>query len=497
MVDKLTIAQAESVALDLLLPMASRHGFIAGATGTGKTVTLQRLAEQFSLAGVPVFMADIKGDLSGLGQAGGGNAKVELRAKELGILPIEYVGFPVVFWDVYGKKGHPLRATITDMGPLLLSRVLDLNDTQAGVLTALFKAADNHGWLLLDLKDLRAMLQYASLNSQQLAIEYGNISAATLGAIQRKLLQLEHEGGEYLFGEPMLNLTDLMQIDTAGRGVINILSAEVLHQNPRLYATLLLWLLSELYENLAEAGDLDKPKLVFFFDEAHLLFNDAPKALLDKIEQVARLIRSKAVGIYFVSQNPLDIPDIVLGQLGNRIQHALRAFTPRDQKLVKAAAQTFRSNPRVNVEEAITELGVGEALVSFLDEKGRPQPVEIGKILPPRSRIGAISDQERQEIIHDSAFYGYYEEMVDRESAYEILKKQVEMKVGEESGAGIDREFDWREIFSNKTDTRRSRRQPQGLIETVAKSAARTVGTELGRQILRGVLGSILGKSRR
>lgn len=499
MSDRLIIAQAESSTFGLLLSMANRHGLIAGATGTGKTVTLQTLAEQFSQAGVPVFIPDIKGDLSGLSQAGGGNAKVEARAKELSIAPINYADNPIVYWDVFGKKGHPLRVTISDMGPLLFSRILNLNDTQTGVLTAVFKVADDLGWLLLDLKDLRAMLQYVSLNAQNLTAEYGHISMATVGAIQRGLLQLEHEGGEYLFGEPMLNLADLMQMDANGRGVINILAADALHHTPRLYATLLLWLLSELYENLAEVGDLGKPKLVFFFDEAHLLFNNTPKVLLDKIEQVVRLIRSKAVGIYFVSQNPLDIPDIVLGQLGNRIQHALRAFTPRDQKAVKSAAQTFRPNPKVNVEAAITELGVGEALISFLDEKGRPHPVEKGKIFPPRSRVGPVTDRERQDIIHSSPFYGYYEETIDRESAYEILKEQFESKMGKgmPSESENNREFDWRDTLGRNTSTQQPRRQSQGIIETMAKSVARTVGSEIGRQILRGVLGSILGKRRR
>ncbi|SDY38441.1 helicase HerA-like domain-containing protein [Nitrosomonas sp. Nm33] len=497
MSNRLIIAQSRRSTLDFLLPMANRHGLIAGATGTGKTVTLQVLAEQFSRAGIPVFMADIKGDLSGLSQAGGGNVKVEARAKELGLASIEYAGNPVIYWDVFGRKGHSFRATISDLGPMLLARILNLNDTQTGVLTAVFKVADDQGWLLLDLKDLRAMLQYASQNAQKLATEYGNISAASVGAIQRGLLQLEHEGGEHLFGEPMLRFVDLLQIDANGRGVISILSAETLHNTPRLYATLLLWLLSELYENLPEVGDLDKPKLVFFFDEAHLLFNNAPKVLLNKIEQVVRLIRSKAVGIYFVSQNPLDIPDVVLGQLGNRIQHALRAFTPKDQKAVKSAAQTFRPNPHIDVEAAITELAVGEALISFLDEKGRPSPVEIGKIFPPMSRIGPVMDQERQKIIRNSGLFGYYEEAIDRESAYEILKEQVEKKAGKEMQPESDRGFDWHDLLGKKVATKRSGHQPEGIIEAMARSAARTVGTEIGRQIMRGVLGSILGKNRR
>ncbi|SDW56414.1 helicase HerA-like domain-containing protein [Nitrosomonas communis] len=497
MSDRLIIAQSRRSTLDLLLPMANRHGLIAGATGTGKTVTLQVLAEQFSRVGIPVFMADIKGDLSGLSQPGGGNIKVEARAKELDLASIEYADNPVIYWDVFGQKGHPLRATISDVGPVLLARILNLNDTQTGVLTAVFKVADDQGWLLLDLKDLRAMLQYASQNAQKLAAQYGNISAASVGAIQRGLLQLEHEGGEHLFGEPMLNFADLLQTNADGRGVISILSAETLHNTPRLYATLLLWLLSELYENLPEVGDLDKPKLVFFFDEAHLLFNDAPRVLLNKIEQVVRLIRSKAVGIYFVSQNPLDIPDVILGQLGNRVQHALRAFTPKDQKAVKSAAQTFRPNPHIDVEAAITELAVGDALISFLDEKGRPQPVEIGKIFPPMSRLGPVTDLERQKIIRKSGIFGYYEEIIDRESAYEILKDQVEKKTGKEMQPEGDPGFDWRDILGKKEVSKRSGRQPQGIIESMARSAARTVGTEIGRQIMRGILGSILGKTRR
>ena len=373
--------------------------------------------------------------------------------------------------------------------------MLNLNDTQTGVLTTTFKVADDNGWLLLDLKDLRTILQYVSENSQQLISTYGNFSAASIGAIQRALLQLAHEGGELLFGEPMLNFTDLIQTDPEGRGVINILSAENLHNSPRVYATLLLWLLSELYENLPEVGDIDKPKLVFFFDEAHLLFNDAPKVLLEKIEQVVRLIRSKAIGIYFVSQNPLDIPDMVLGQLGNRVQHALRAFTPRDQKAVKAAAQTFRANPNIAIESAITELGVGEALISMLDEKGRPNPVEIGKVLPPTSRVGPATESEVNQIIKSSALYGYYENAIDRESVYEILKvrnSNVAHDNTEETHG-----FDWRSILGDESKAKSSTRKTQGILETAAKSMARTVGNEIGRQILRGVLGSILGKSRR
>jgi uncharacterized protein len=494
MTEPLLIAKSGKIELCLLPRMANRHGLIAGATGTGKTITLQTLAEQFSSIGVPVFMADVKGDLSGMSRTGGGNARVDARVKELKLTDFAPAACPVVFWDVLGQKGHPLRATVSDMGPLLLSRMLNLNDVQAGVLSAVFKIADDNGWLLLDLKDLRAMLQHASENASELGAEYGNISAASVGAIQRGLLQLEQEGGENLFGEPMLDFSDLMQTD-GGRGVINILAAETLYNSPRVYATLLLWLLSEMFENLPEAGDLDKPKLVFFFDEAHLLFNDAPAALMQKIEQVVRLIRSKGVGVYFVSQNPLDIPDVVLGQLGNRVQHALRAFTPRDQKAVKSAAETFRPNPRVDVEAAITELGVGEALVSFLDEKGTPAPVERALIRPPCSRIGPVSDGERQESIRNSVLYGHYEKQVDRESAYEILKGRAAQSA-EQAPAEQDRGFDWGGMLGGETGPRGGRGR-QGLLETAAKSAVRTIGSELGRQIIRGVLGSILGGGRR
>ena len=493
MTESLLIAKSKNP-LYLLPRMANRHGLIAGATGTGKTVTLQALAEQFSRIGVPVFMADVKGDLSGMSQAGGGNAKVEARVAELGLDGFAYGEMPVVFWDVFGKKGHPVRATVSDMGPLLLSRMLNLNETQAGVLTAVFKIADDNGMLLLDLKDLRAILQHAAENASQFTTEYGNISTASVGAIQRGLLQLEHEGGDQLFGEPMLNLDDLMQTDEKGRGVINILAADTLYNSPRAYATLLLWLLSELFENLPEVGDLDQPKLVFFFDEAHLLFNDAPSALLSKIEQVVRLIRSKGVGVYFVSQNPLDIPDVVLGQLGNRVQHALRAFTPRDQKAVKSAAETFRPNPEVDVEAAITELGVGEALVSLLDEKGRPNPVERAFICPPGSRLGPATEDERQQTIRSSLLYGHYEKQVDRESAYEILKSRAAESAAE-APAEEDKGFNWGELLGGSTGPRGGRRE--GVIEAATKNAARAIGSELGRQIIRGVLGSLLGGAKR
>ena len=407
MTEPILIAKNNNISSFILPKMANRHGLIAGATGTGKTVTLQTLAEGFSRIGVPVFMADVKGDLSGISQQGGGNAKVEARVQQLELSDFSYAKCPVTLWDVFGEKGHPVRTTIAEMGPLLLTRLLNLNEVQGGVLNAIFKIADDKGWLLLDLKDLRAMMQYVSENAAEYQAQYGNISPASAGAVQRALLQLETEGADRLFGEPALNLEDLMQTDANGHGVINILASDKLFNSPRIYATLLLWLLSELFEKLPEAGDLDKPKLVFFFDEAHLLFNDAPDALLDKIEQVVRLIRSKGVGVYFVSQNPLDIPDVVLGQLGNRVQHALRAFTPRDQKAVKAAATTFRANAKVDVEKIITELGVGEALVSFLDEKGIPTPVERAFICPPGSRVGPATDAERSATIRSSVLSGY------------------------------------------------------------------------------------------
>ena len=421
MVSPLLVARHEGTELALLPALANRHGLITGATGTGKTITLQLLAERFSAIGVPVFMADVKGDLSGLAAAGSLTPKLQERLDALGVKDHVPAGCPVVYWDVFGEQGHPVRATISDMGPVLLARLLNLNDTQSGVLQLVFRIADDNGLLLLDLKDLRAMVQHVGENAKNFTTEYGNVSAASIGAIQRGLLNLGEHGGDLFFGEPMLDIGDLMQTDD-GRGVVNILAGDKLMASPRLYSTFLLWLLAELFEQLPEVGDVDKPKLVFFFDEAHLLFNEAPAALLEKIEQVVRLIRSKGVGVYFVSQNPLDIPDTVLGQLGNRVQHALRAFTPRDQKAVKAAAQTLRANPKFNAEEAITELGVGEALVSFLDEKGRPNVVERAFILPPASRIGPQSAEERLAVIKASAIYGHYENAVDRESAYEKLK---------------------------------------------------------------------------
>jgi DNA helicase HerA-like ATPase len=492
MSEPILIAKNNEISSFILPKMANRHGLIAGATGTGKTVTLQTLAEGFSNLGVPVFMADVKGDLSGMSQSGGGNAKVEARVQQLALTEFSYKKSPVVFWDVFGVKGHPVRTTIAEMGPLLLARLLNLNEVQGGVLNSVFKIADDKGWLLLDLKDLRAMMQHAAENAAEYQTQYGNISAASVGAVQRGLLELETQGADQFFGEPALNLDDLIQTDAAGRGIVNILASDQLFHSPRIYATLLLWLLSELFEQMPEAGDLDKPKLVFFFDEAHLLFNDAPQALLQKIEQVVRLIRSKGVGVYFVSQNPLDIPDVVLGQLGNRIQHALRAFTPRDQKAVKSAADTFRTNPKVNVLTAITELGVGEALVSFLDEKGIPTPVERTFICPPSSRIGLATDAERSEAIKTSNIFGFYEKEVDRESAYEILKNRAEQSAVE---AKEEEGFSWGGVFGGGNGDKKSSSSSRsdGVLEAAAKSAARAIGSQLGRQIVRGILGSLLG----
>ncbi len=469
--------------LALLPHMANRHGLIAGATGTGKTVTLRVLAEQFSRIGVPVVMADVKGDLSGLAKPGTEHPKVSERVQKLGLKEFAFAASPVMFWDVFGEQGHPLRATVSDMGPLLLSRLLNLNDTQAGVLTAVFTVADEQGLLLLDMKDLRALLQYAADNAKTLKARYGNVTSASVGAIQRGLLALEEQGGDRFFGEPSLDLNDLMRTHLDGRGMVNILAADKLFQAPTLYATLLLWILSELFENLPEVGDPEKPRLVFFFDEAHLLFDDAPKALRDKIEQVVRLIRSKGVGVYFVTQTPLDIPDAVLGQLGNRVQHAVRAFTPRDQKAVKAAAQTFRSNRALDVESAITELGVGEALVSFLDDYGRPTVVERALIRPPLSRLTPLTPVERQEIIQGSAVFGRYDRTIDRESAHERLAARVVQGGMPPQAPSL-----------SKTQAPVPHgRQRQGVVEAVAISAARAIGSQVGRQLIRGVLGSLLG----
>ena len=467
--------------IELLPSMANRHGLIAGATGTGKTTTLRVLAEQFSRIGVPVFLADAKGDLSGLARAGTKNPKITERVTQLGVKDFSFAGCPVVFWDVFGTAGHPMRATISEMGPLLLARLLNLNETQSGVLTLAFKVADDNGLLLLDLKDLRAMLQFVGDHADQLKTQYGNVSTASIGAIQRGLLALEQQGGEQCFGEPALNLDDLMQTDATGRGVVNILAADKLLQSPKVYSTLLLWMLSELFEQLPEIGDPAKPKLVFFFDEAHLLFDDIPEALGDKIKQVVRLIRSKGVGVYFVTQTPLDIPEDVLGQLGNRVQHALRAFTPKDQKTVRAAAETFRANPKLRIDRVITELAVGEALVSMLDARGTPGMVERAFIYPPRSQFAPLTDDERQEAIRQSPIYGHYEETIDRESAYEKLTARAA-----------------REEAAPPASARKAPASSTvGVIEAFAKSTARAVGSQLGRQIIRGVLGSILGGRRR
>ena len=480
--ESLVIAKAKSE-IAIIPKMANRHGLIAGATGTGKTVTLRTLAEQFSAIGVPVFMADVKGDLSGLPFPGGENPKVKERIQKLALEDFKFQGFPVTFWDVFGEQGHPVRTTVSEMGPLLFSRILMLNDIQSGVLTLVFKIADDNGLLLLDLKDLRAMLQFVGDQAEQFKTQYGNISSASVGAIQRNLLAIEEQGGDKFFGEPALNLQDLMQTDPKGKGVINILSADKLMQSPKLYATFLLWMLAELFEQLPEVGDPEKPKLVFFFDEAHLLFDDAPKILVEKIEQVVRLIRSKGIGVYFITQNPLDLPETVLGQLGNRVQHALRAFTPKDQKNVKAAADTFRASPKLNVAKAITELEVGEALVSVLDEKGAPTRVERAYICPPQSRLTPLTADEKLKIIKESTIYGHYEKVVDRESAYEKLKARTEQKEAET-------------ISAQKEKAPVGRSQTGDLIAAAAKSAAHAIGSQIGRQIIRGVLGSIFGGGR-
>jgi DNA helicase HerA-like ATPase len=495
MPEPLPIARHGDLVLDLLPALANRHGLITGATGTGKTVSLQVIAERMSGIGVPVFMADVKGDLAGVSQAGAMSPKLGERLKTIGADAPAFAAMPVVFWDVFGEQGHPVRATVSDLGPLLLGRILDLNETQQGVLAIVFKLADDNGLLLLDLKDLRALLQYAADNAQSLQASYGNIAAASVGAIQRGLLKLEQQGGDKFLGEPMLNIDDLLQTD-GGRGFVNILAADKLMQSPQLYATMLLWLLSELYERLPEVGDRDKPKLVFFFDEAHLLFSDAPKVLLDKIEQVVRLVRSKGIGVFFVTQNPLDVPDIVLGQLGNRVQHALRAFTPRDQKAVKAAAETMRANPKLDTEKAITELGVGEALISFLDEKGRPNMVERAYVLPPASRIGPITPDERKAVMANSPVKGTYDKVVDRDSAYEKLANRAAVSAGASNastGSGGFMDSLKGSLGGLMTGSGRK----DSLVEAMAKSAVRTMGSTVGREIVRGVLGSLLGGRRR
>ena len=506
--DPIFIAQGAEP-IYLLPKMANRHGLIAGATGTGKTVTLQTLAENFSARGIPVFMADVKGDLAGMSQAGGNNPKIMERAQELGLTDFKGEACPVVFWDVFGENGHPVRATVSEMGPLLLGRLLSLNDTQSGVLNMVFRIADENGMLLLDLKDLRSMLQYVADNADQFKTQFGNVSAASAGAIQRSLLELETQGANKFFGEPALDLEDLIQT-RSGRGVINILAAEkLMQQSPKVYATFLLWLLSELFERLPEIGDPEKPKLVFFFDEAHLLFSDIEPAVAQKIEQMVRLIRSKGVGVYFVSQNPLDIPDVVLGQLGNRVQHALRAFTPRDQKAVSAAAQTFRQNPKLNVETVLTELGVGEALVSMLDEEGKPGIVDRAKIVPPHSQVGAISPDQRANIIATSDLAGHYEKAVDRESAHEKLQARATEKA-KTAGAppapttpaptaptaeGGVKPSIFGEIFQPTIGPRGAVRD--SMATSMVKSAVRAASSQMGRQIVRGILGSFLGGGRR
>lgn len=497
MADPILIAQHGDIQCFLRPDKANRHGLITGATGTGKTITLQTLAEGFSRLGVPVFLADIKGDLTGISQAGKIGDKLAAVLKERGLPTPASVACPATLWDVFGEQGHPVRATVSDLGPLLLGRMLNLNETQEGVLQLVFKIADDQGLLLLDLKDLRAMCQYVGDNASQFTTQYGNISAASIGAIQRGLLQIEAQGGDKFFGEPMLNIADFMQTDGSGHGIVNILAAEKLMNAPRLYATFLLWLLSELFEQLPEVGDLDQPKLVFFFDEAHLLFNDAPKALLERIELVVRLVRSKGVGVYFVTQNPLDIPDTVLGQLGNRVQHALRAFTPRDQKAVKSAAETMRPNPKLDIAAAITELGVGEALVSFLDEKGRPCVTERVYVLPPGSQIGPITPPQRQALIANSVVAGVYEKAVDRESAFELLGQRTQEKQAQAEAATQ------KEAGGGLLDTLGgllgggARRTRASAGEQLIKSAASSIGREVGRQIIRGVLGSILGGGKR
>ena len=509
----LAIAKNQQKEIAVLPGLMNRHGLITGATGTGKTVTLQVMAERLSSIGVPVFLADVKGDLSGISQAGQLSEKLEKRLASFGMPIPEFSAFPTVFWDVFGKDGHPLRATVSDLGPLLFSRILTLNETQQGVLTLVFKAADDMGLLLLDFKDLRAMLKYVGENAKDFAAQYGNVSTASIGAIQRGLLRLEQEGGEYFLGEPMLDIADLLRCDNRGRGVIHILAADKLLNTPMLYSTTLLWLLAELFERLPEVGDLEKPKLAFFFDEAHLLFNDAPRALLQRIEQVVRLIRSKGVGVYFVTQNPTDIPDAVLGQLGNRVNHALRAFTEKDQKAVRAAARTLRANPAINTETAITELGVGEALVSFLEENGNPGMVERGFILPPASRVGPITPEERDRVRRNSPLNGIYDQPIDRDSAYEMLERRAQQTAaasaaqtksasgGNARGGGKVNDI----VFGT------SRRQ--GILESAAKTAARSVATKATNQALknigmngvgktiagslvRGILGSLLGGRR-
>ncbi|RZJ22239.1 MAG: DUF853 family protein [Acinetobacter sp.] len=502
---------------------ANRHGLIAGATGTGKTVTLKVLAESFSRIGVPVFLADAKGDVSSLAKAGESNPKFDARIKSLNIESIPFAASPVVFWDLFGEQGHPIRTTVSEIGPLLLAQMLNLNDTQEGVLSAVFRIADDQGLLLIDFKDLKSMLTYVSEHAAEFKAEYGNLSPASLGAIQRNLLALADQGGDKFFGEPALDIMDFIQTDSQGRGTINLLAADKLMNTPKLYATFLLWMLSELFEQLPEVGDMDKPKLVFFFDEAHLLFDNASPALQEKIEQVVRLIRSKGVGIYFVTQNPLDLPESVLGQLGNRVQHALRAFTPKDQKAVKTAADTFRANPEFKVDQAITELGVGEALISCLDEQGTPQMVERSWVMPPYSSFSPITPEERKVLISSSVIAGIYEQNLDRESAFEMLQHKVEQRQqqaladeqaklqAKQQETLAKQQTKEQEAFAKqqaREQERLAREQQkeaeraakqrekftQDIVENFAKSAARSLGGSTGQKIVRGLLGSLFGK---
>lgn len=502
------IAINDKAEVCLIPKMANRHGLITGATGTGKTVTLQTLSETFSEMGVPVFAADMKGDLSGVAKIGGNKESVNKRVdgynlKEKGF---EYKAYPVRFWDVFGEQGHPVRTTVTSMGPLLLERLLGLNETQGAILTMAFKIADDNNLLILDLKDLQKMLQFIGDNRSEFTTKYGNISPASIGAIQRGLMRLESEGADKFFGEPDLEITDFIQTEQ-GKGVINILAADKLMKSPRVYTTFLLWLLDDLYETLPEVGDLEKPKLVFFFDEAHLLFNDMPNSLLEKVEQIVRLIRSKGVGVYFCTQNPADIPQSILGQLGNRVQHAIRAYTPNDQKAVKVAANTFRANPGFNTEEVITQLNTGEALVSFLDEKGAPQVVERANILPPQGQIGPITLGERDQILKSSLIYGVYEQLIDRESAYEILSKKQDLLAEERRLAAEEKERiriqkeqekAAREAEKAQRAAARKRKEEQGilgdLLQQVGKSTTRQISYEIGKTITRGLLGGLFGK---
>jgi hypothetical protein len=494
--DQILIGKGEKP-VHLLAKYGNRHGLVAGATGTGKTISLMVLAEGFSRLGVPVFMADVKGDVAGLALAGIPNEKIQQRVAQIGIEGYANEANPVVFWDLYGKAGHPVRTTISEIGPSLLGRMLEINDTQVGMLEIAFKLADDQGLLLLDLDDLRALLGFVAENRKEISTQYGLVSTQSVAAIQRALLSLEREGGEALFGEPALELNDLLRTDLSGRGIVNILIADQLILKPRMYSSFLLWLLSELFENLPEVGDLDKPKLVFFFDEAHLLFDDAPPLLRQRVEQVVRIIRSKGVGVYFCSQFPDDVPNEILGQLGNRIQHALRAYTPRDQKAVKTAAETFVANPKLDVAGVISQLGVGEALVSTLQDKGVPMPVERTLICPPRCRMGAVTPEERATVRERSPISGKYDSRVNRESAYEILSRRTSEKETAGSGSKQPEAEKPSERGGMIGDLLWGTKRRQGMVETLAKQAARTVGSQIGRRILRGVLGGILGGSRR